>query len=388
MDFDLTQKYRKKYVFQKLLLNSENCRYNSFDIETDNIEFLCSKFDSIQKSDKDNDETEYGALYFTFKKHRLENENKEYKLLPIKCTNKIDDIKDNIALRVYLVVLVIEIIYILFINVLSRGRLRNLSMRTGLDNDKIFRFSDGKELSTENYRLHSKTRTMDRYVNSNNNEYIAFTKCLWNNFKELHPLFSLTRVSLIQPLILQSWFVVFNVLGLFGFNALLYIESLIEERVYRPDRHNFAYPMRKEFGKIILSILCQMILCVLLKLVVLVPYKKIIQLKDYAQQYKEDVDVNAMIEKSNIFEKDLLFRRILGGVLMLVVVTFFFYYSMVFCGIYIKTQQCWLYASLWSIIWNYVIFSPIYILVISIIETILQNPYNKKIYYIKRLFIF
>ena len=388
LDFDLTQKYRKKYVFQKLLLNSENCRYNSFDIETDNIEFLCSKFDSITKSDEDNDETEYGALYFTFKKHRLENENKEYKLLPIKCTNKIDDIKDNIALRVYLVVLVIEIIYILFINVLSRGRLRNLSMRTGLDNDKIFRFSDGKELSTENYKLQSNNRTTYRYVNSNNNEYIAFTKCLWNNLKELHPLFSLTRVSLIQPLILQSWFVVFNVLGLFGFNALLYIESLIEERVYRPDRHNFAYPMRKEFGKIILSILCQMILCVLLKLVVLVPYKKIIQLKDYAQQYKEDVDVNAMIEKSNIFEKDLLFRRILGGVLMLVVVTFFFYYSVVFCGIYIKTQQCWLYASLWSIIWNYVIFSPIYILVISIIETILQNPYNKKIYYIKRLFVF
>ena len=90
---------------------------------------------------------------------------------------------------------------------------------------------------------------------------------------------------MIQPLILQSWFLTFNVLNLFGFNALLYLESLIEERIYKPYRDNFAYPMRKKYRKIILSILCQVILCFLIKLIVLVSYNDKENLKIEARQY-------------------------------------------------------------------------------------------------------
>ena len=35
----------------------------------------------------------------------------------------------------------------------------------------------------------------------------SLLRCFYENIKELHPLFSLTRVSVIQPLILQSWLV-------------------------------------------------------------------------------------------------------------------------------------------------------------------------------------
>ena len=207
----------------------------------------------------------------------------------------------------------------------------------------------------------------------------------------MHPIFSLARASVIQPLILQSWFLTFNALNLFGFNALLYLESLIEERIYKTYRDNFAYPMRKEFGKIILSILCQVILCFLIKLIVLVPYndKKNLE-KDVKRYYKSEekfyID-NSIVEIANKFEKDHFLKRLIGGLIMLIIVTFFFYYCIVFCGIYIKTQWCWIYSTIWSMLWIYVVFSPLYILIITFLEKkiILEEP---KLHYIKRLFIF
>ena len=95
-----------------------------------------------------------------------------------------------------------------------------------------------------------------RDTTSDNAEVKSFMDYFRENFSELHPLFNLCRVSLIFPLLFNSIFFVFNTLILFGFNALLYYESLIEKRIYENKRNNLDYPMRKEFHKIILSILC------------------------------------------------------------------------------------------------------------------------------------
>ena len=46
-EYDLTQKYRKKNVFQKWSLDSEICRYNSFENKSNNIEILCTKFEDF-----------------------------------------------------------------------------------------------------------------------------------------------------------------------------------------------------------------------------------------------------------------------------------------------------------------------------------------------------
>ena len=88
----------------------------------------------------------------------------------------------------------------------------------------------------------------------------TLVECILANFKELHPLSSFCRVSIISPLILQSWFFFFNILVLLGFNALIYYEALIEKRIYKKRINHFDYPMRQEFHKIILSILLQIVL--------------------------------------------------------------------------------------------------------------------------------
>ena len=377
-------------MYQKLLLNSEKCRYNSFDIDTDNIEFYCPEFDSIGRYDNG---SEYGTLNFTFKVHHIENENKNYKLLPIKCTKKIDDIKDNLAFRIFFVILGIELVYIIVINIFSCDKLRNFSMIAGLQNDKIIpsgnlnstppnkdsnstltdadSYNDkmkklkynqkngkskkkikGDEIKIKNddkdtgeneqksrnneeeYKQKSGNDEDDYKQNLGNNkkqdeqESANFIECFWENIQDLHPIISLARASVIQPLILQSWFLTFNVLNLFGFNALLYLESLIEERIYKPYRDNFAYPMRKEFGKIILSILCQVILCFLIKLIVLVSYNDKENLKTEARQYYESNEKlyidNSIVETANKFEKKYFLKRLIGGLIMLIIVVFFF----------------------------------------------------------------
>ena len=378
-----------------MLLSSINCKYNSFDLETNNIEFICSKFDDFGKFP--NTDVEYGRLDFTFKQHHIEDENKEYKLLPFRCTNKIDNLADNIGFRVYLVIMAIELVYIIAINILSMGGLRNYSIKAGLDNDRIFRFSHTPYLNSVTNLKIDNNNNNNNYIDIYNN-YDSLLECFWNNLIELHPLFCLIRVSLIQPLILHSWFFVFNVLGLFGFNALLYWEGFIEERIYKPYRDNFAYPMRKEFGKILLSILCQLVLCFLIKLIVLVPYQKIKDMKIYGKKFNNDLNdavkekenevPNFMMEKVNMFEKNMFIKRIIGGILMLLIITFFFYYSVVFCGIYIKTQWCWFYSSIWSLLWNFFFFSPVYIAVISFIEHKFGYSFDEKVFYMKRTFVF
>ena len=100
--------------------------------------------------------------------------------------------------------------------------------------------------------------------------------------------------------------------------------------------------------------------------------------EDFAFEDKCSSIYNILIERANLFEKDHKIRRLIGGFLMLFIIVFFFYYSVVFCGIYIKTQWCWLYSSLWTLIWNYLILSPIYIGIISVIEHNKMEDKQKK----------
>ena len=207
----------------------------------------------------------------------------------------------------------------------------------------------------------------------------------------MHPIAALCHVSIISPLIIHSWFFVFNTLNLFGFNALIYYEALIEKRIYDKKRNNFDYPMRKEFHKIILSILCQVALCVLIKLLMMVWLEQRNDLKmgltKCTLKPHEEID-NNVVYRVDLFQNDMLLRRLIGGGIMLLIVTFFFYYSVVFCGIYIKTQSNWFYSGIWSLFWNWVIFAPIYIVIISFIEHKKENSYDPLVYNLKRLFCF
>ena len=87
-EFDLTQKYRKKNVFQKWSLDSEICKYHSFENASNNIEISCQKFEDFGKMGDDS--YNYATLNLTAKKDYVDNQDKVYNL-PMKCKKKIMD---------------------------------------------------------------------------------------------------------------------------------------------------------------------------------------------------------------------------------------------------------------------------------------------------------
>ena len=149
--------------------------------------------------------------------------------------------------------------------------------------------------------------------------------------------------------------------------------------------------MRKEFHKIILSILCQVAITTLIKLLMMVRLYQRNDLKmNLTKCYlKSNEEINNdIVVKVEQFQDQMFLRRIIGGAIMLCGVVFFFYYSVAFCGVYINTQKNWFYSGIWSLFWNWIIFAPIYIVIISILENKKQDSYNPLVYNLKRLFCF
>ena len=411
-DFDLTQKYRKNYIFQKINFGNDVCKFVNFEYKYMRLNFLCESFSYINKTEKN---LTYGILHFNINKEIIEEANKVYNL-PIKCTKRLKNIGNNLAFWFFLIICIIEIIYCIGIGVLTLGSLKNISFKKGLIQDEFYNIipykndhqsnedsiSNSEQMAKVNEKVQNKRNLHlnDYYDKSDNNSIIYLENeylnrnlisCILYNFKELHPLATLCRVSLISPLILNSIIFVFNTLILFGFNALLYYESLIEKRIYDKKRNNFDYPMRKEFHKIILSILCQIGLCFIIKLIILVTLRR-------RNDFKADIKScsidryknlsNELVIKVEQFQNEMFYRRIISACIMVFIIIFFFYYSVAFCGVYIQTQKNWLFSGIWSLFWNWIIFAPIYIVIISVIENKRQDINDPLIYYMKRLFFF
>ena len=367
------------------------------------LQFNCIQFDEIKKIEN----LYYGILYFNIQKDEIGNANKVYNL-PTKCTKKIENLGGNFAFWLFLIICALEILYIIGINILTLGSLKRISFRKGLVHDELYyhiqRIEKDEEENSNDAQLSKNgekknvTLKTSRFSITDNNINVEIDKynknlveCILLNFKELHPVATLFRVSIISPLILHSWFFVFNSLALFGFNALIYYEGLIEKRIYDKKRNNFDYPMRKEFHKIILSILCQIVLTLLIKLLIMVKLEQRqnlkISLTKCTLKGREEIN-NDIVSRVEQFQDEMLVRRLIGAFIILVLLIFFFYYSVAFCGIYIKTQINWFYSGIWSLFWNWVVFSPIYIVIISYIENKKYNSFDPLVYNLKRLFFF
>ena len=407
-DFDLTQKYRKNNVFQKINYGNNVCKYVNFEYKYKRLIFECNDFSYNNKTNN----LTYGIISFSIQKESINDANKVYNL-PTKCTKKIKSVGSNWAFWFFLIICIFEIIYCIGISILTFGSLRVISFRKGLIQDNFYQIIPHKKEDDANPQSISNSIHLPKYaekeIKNNQNkfnyyndldnnsvisyeaEYRSFKTCLLNNLKELHPLFTLCRVSMISPLILNSILFVFNTLILFGFNALLYYESLLEKRIYDKRRNNFAYPMRKEFHKIIFSILCQIALCIIVKLILIVTFRQrnnfIDELKNCHIRSYGTIN-NKIVATANKFEDEMFLRRIISSSVMVIIILFFFYYSVAFCAVYIQTQRNWFFSGIWALFWNWVVFSPIYIFIISLVEYNKQDLNDPTIYYLKRLFFF
>ena len=85
--------------------------------------------------------------------------------------------------------------------------------------------------------------------------------------------------------------------------------------------------------------------------------------------------------------KEFHIRKIIAYLIILIFTLFTFYYVIVFCSLYKNTQMSWLISGVWSLLLEWVILCPLYILIISLVE---KKGRSQRIssYYMKQLFLF
>ena len=228
------------------------------------------------------------------------------------------------------------------------------------------------------------TSTEKQEITTTRNIYYkpSFIDNLLYKLLNFHPITTLFKVSLLIQFQLKYWLLIFNISMLFGFNALLYSEKYIEKRIYDKHRNDFGYPMRKEFGKIISSILLTMILTFLIKLsnVTSLNKKRILAVELTGKENR--FTVMNFIEEKKVF-------RLIAFSFMFILMIFMWIYSIRVSYIYYNSQLDWLYSFIWSIFWLWII-SPLIIVISCIVEYYIQDyDTNEKInHYSNLLFCF
>ena len=356
LKYDLTTKYKKYSLYQGAII-VDSCQVNNQLINEQKVYYIC------------NSDT---SFYYSFIKDPSMLPLKDkYSLLPLKCLNKINEIYNNLGFWIFFFLMIFLIIITLFYSKSEKEFLGDHINYDILDNDKLY---------TERIKTEEKK---DIYKNIYFKE--SFLDNLYSKLLTFHPITTLYRPSLLIQFQFKYWLFIFNISMLFGFNALLCTEKYIERRIYDKHRNDFGYPMRKEFGKIISSILLTMILTFLIKLSNITSLN---EKKNLAIKLKKNEEENKDIALT--FMKEKLILRLIIFTIMFILIIFMWIYSIGFCYIYYNSQINWLYSFIWSIFWLWIIFAPLIIVVSCIVEYYIQDyDTNEKInHYSNLLFCF
>ena len=357
LNYDLNIEYNRNYIFQKYNFSTfnVNCSFEGIEQSIKKVKMFCSDLVSNNK--------------LGYKMIQISNAFKDIKndTTAFKCSNNVTKIHKNFAFWFYtclnFVLLFLTTIFIFINNYESAIRNDNLN-KGKIVSSKIIEKNDIGNDDDED----------DNYESKN------FGNCFTNNFFQLHPLISIFIPSIIRNQLISLWIFFFSLINIFGFNAVYFNDKMFENRINDSFRNNFFYPMKREFHRIIYSILTMMAFNVLIRLIVIVPLSKFNELSNILKDGNEET-----ISECKTFECKMLVRRIIAIIVILIFNVFFYYYTIVFCAIYRNTQAGWFYSGIWGFIWNNIVFSLIYIIVISIVES---NGHVMLSYYMKRLFCF
>ena len=140
--------------------------------------------------------------------------------------------------------------------------------------------------------------------------------------------------------------------------------------------------MKREFGKIISSILISMILTIIIKLINITSFSE-----------KESVVLLHLESRERFkdeFTKNKMIIRNIAGFIMLFIIMIMWLYSIGFCYLYYHAQKSWFYSGIWSLFWVWFVFAPLFLFLISLFQTFIHN--NGKLiqycYYMKTLFCY
>ena len=162
---------------------------------------------------------------------------------------------------------------------------------------------------------------------------------------------------------------VFSFLTMFFYSAVFLSENIIENRIYVSDsyRNKFTYPLKYHFGRIIAIILTSMMFTLLLRIISLVRYEQKNKLINIVSVNKNEIEKTERVNKFNN-EQSILLRRFLTCIICWGFLLLYAIYCIGFASIYKHTQKIWIYTAIWSVLFEWFVFAPIYICVVCIIQ--------------------
>jgi len=313
-----------------------------------------------------------------------------------KCLRKIENISINIGFYLYLFFYVLTIICIIIYRTKKDEFYTREEMKNDIIDDElyyekknritlsIFRSYNGIWSERQNSRIVSSSRIDNQSIRKSIMEEglnTSLIELFGRNFYQLHPFLIFCRVSVISPFEMNLICFSYNVLLIFGFNALCYTEKLIEKRIKDENRKLFVYPLIKEFPKLILSLFFTIVFTSIIKLILFITIEKknklISNIVEKGPVYK--------YETVTKFGEEMKKKRLIAKITMFIISLFFFFYSIIFCSIYRKTQFSWFFGGIWCLIFEWCILGPIYILVVSIVQKKDSKDYT---FYLKRFYCF
>ena len=378
-DYDLTQDFRKFKVYQNISFDSEYCKFIKIDNNTDKALFNCT---GNQKNK---------ILLTGYNDPYNKSETKVYNL-PFKCISAKKEMKVNIGLILYSLILlsliILSILYNILPTILNKNKKKrnryivqvkpfpgnppHISEENSSENDETNKTDEieivERPLKMEYQNSEQQNITNEQKENENENENdsnnnnedtkrekvnekpipiriekIKLGKLFIKNLFELHPILNLGNISEVSPLLINHFIFVFNISCVFGFSVLFLNEKRIEKRIYNNNRDNLFYPFEHEFIVIIFSILLSMIVKFLIRLIRFFVCKQ-----------------NKILPSNNKLIKLTII------ILMFLSTIFFTFYSILWCLMYYHTQFEWLYMGFWILLIQWIILSPIYILLLSV----------------------
>ncbi len=435
-NWDLTQKYRRNNLYQNITYQNENniCQFIEIDYlnSNDNNNFYINPLIKCEY----NLNLNKNEIELVNSNDIIENNNKVYNL-PFKCFKKVKNIHKNIGFWLYFIIIILYITSFIInsfldssLNAITMGAKNdkfiqsnppknsndnsnviqdNNSMNNSKNNNNTNSFSSNNfnnnnmeyqnkqnmnfsNSQTKNYEDNNSMN--EKNIDSQNKNFIEpvfydFPTCLIDNLFSLHPLLRMLRCSIISPLMITHFIFLFNISTLFAFNAILLPEKRIERKIWDKGRDKFVYPMKHEFGRIILSILISMLFTFIIRAVSLVSYTTRTSLgTDIFLEYNKRgiIDHSKYSTIKTFTRNHQVFKTICAGLIFLISI-FYWSYTIVWCYAYYNAQFGWFYSGIWSLFWVWIVFAPIYIIILSILE-IYTIDNVKLMYYLKNLFFF
>ena len=311
-NYDLTQKYRRYHIYRNHTfqgINGTICDYTGYEGTLRQLILNCEF-----KSD--------GAYSVGLVPYLLSNLDTKVYNLPMRCAGAVSNISSNIGFFIFLILNIIAILVpVGFYLIMGPEK-------------------TPKEKPKNKIRVTTESRPLSPTEVAPKFDIEGWCTKLGKNMQKMHPL---TSLCYRYNKILTVPFFVIEILFLFGFNALFYTDSMIEDKIADKDRDKFVYPLKNEFAKIIISIVLTLVLVLIFK--------------------------SLCIE---IHNRSLFTRRVVSVVIMGILDVFMFYYCVVFCGVYVNAQDGWFYSGIWCLLFNWVIVDPLYVFV----YTLLQDKIN------------